>query len=127
MATDALHARSASNCSRVPHRPKLLRMIEPVSVLLLFAVIIGSFVIAARVQRHSTRSTFQMAFGCTLVGTLALITGLIGLRLDKNDWTFVRGTWTGAVMWPDVIGGGCMLLVAAYFWRNALRRLPSAR
>jgi hypothetical protein len=71
-------------------------------------------------RQRVQRSTFQSAFGATAMAILCLITGILGLRLEKHDlWTHV--TRTGSVQWWDLLAGAVLSVCAFYLWRKALR------
>ena len=72
-------------------------------------------------SQHSRRSPLQSAFGATAIGIVLLVTGILGLQLDRHNYTFITGTWTGAVLWWKVFAGAAMLLFSVYFWRKGLR------
>ena len=67
---------------------------------------------------------FHYAFTTTFFGSVFLILGFMGCRLDKNPWSFVACTWSESVLWNEVRFGAGLLLAAAYCWRRALAPAP---
>jgi drug/metabolite transporter (DMT)-like permease len=67
---------------------------------------------------------FPIAFSTTAAGILLFVAGTMGYRLSRHD-RFVAGTsWSDGVVWWEIYAGVTVLLVAAYFWRKALRSIP---
>ena len=69
------------------------------------------------------RSPFHHALTLTFVGTVFVVTGLLGCRIRKSPWSIVACRWSDTVWWPEVWFGATALLVAAYFWKRAIRSL----
>ena len=68
-------------------------------------------------------NSFSAAFSTTLLAILLLVPGLSGYELHKSDWSFVRVTRTGGLVWWEIWFGVISLLFAIFFWRRALRLL----
>ena len=80
--------------------------------------------IAILVLAHSTRPKYhplQAAFTTTTFGLLFLIAGSIGYTISKSNWSIVRVTGSGGVVWWEVFYGVVALVFAAYFWRKGLK------
>ena len=71
-----------------------------------------------------TRHLFHMALGMTALALLFIVPALFGCNLHKSTDTFVACTpWSDTVLWTRVWGGAAVLVVAAYFWRQAIRSI----
>ena len=92
-----------------------------VSLVALLTLCVGVGFLAK--SQHSRRSPLQSAISATVVGLVFLVTGILGLQVDKHNYTFVTGTWTGTVLWWKVFAGLCLLLGSVHFWRRGLRRV----
>jgi hypothetical protein len=68
-------------------------------------------------------NSFSAAFSTTLLAIILLVPGLSGYELHKSDWSFVRVTRTGAIVWWEIWFGVVALVFAIFFWRRALRLL----
>ena len=80
-----------------------------------------------RTSRAARRTnSFSAAFSTTFLAILLLVPGLSGYELHKSDWSFVRVTRTGALVWWEIWFGVIALLFAIYFWRKALRLIDKA-
>ena len=88
------------------------------SLIILAALFIGIGFLARR--QHSRQSPLQYAISATAVGTVFIVTGLLGLQLDKHNYTLITGSWTGGVLWWKVLAGAGILLFSVYFWRKGL-------
>ncbi|HKY21057.1 MAG TPA: hypothetical protein VJM31_07550 [Vicinamibacterales bacterium] len=60
------------------------------------------------------------AYSTTAVALLLLIAGIIGYSLSHG---FFEGTWTNGIVWWEIRLGIFFSLLAAYFWRRALRSI----
>jgi hypothetical protein len=94
-------------------------MIDSVALLAALVAVIIVLVIFSR-RQHTQRSTFQSAFGATAMAILCFVTGILGLRIDKQD-LWVRVTHMGTVQWKDLLAGAVFSVCAVYLWRKALR------
>lgn len=71
------------------------------------------------------RRPVPLACSATAVAALFLGAGVSGRTLNRHD-AFVAGTaWTGAIIWWQVGVGVALLVLAAWFWRRAIRSLQS--
>jgi uncharacterized membrane protein (UPF0136 family) len=61
------------------------------------------------------------AFTATAAAILFLVAGALGYTIEKSNWSFITGTWSGGVVWWEIFYGVVALLFAAYFWRKGLR------
>ena len=70
---------------------------------------------------HSA-SPLQAAFTTTAAGTVFLLTGSLGYEIRKSG-VLPHIQHGDTVVWPQVWWGIGTLVVAAFFWRRALRTL----
>ena len=72
--------------------------------------------------RTAGGNVFQSAIGATALAMLFIVPALFGCDLHKSDSIFVACTpWSETVLSDRVGIGMVVLLVAAYFWRRAIK------
>lgn len=65
-----------------------------------------------------------MAFSASAAAVLFVVAGAAGYTLDRHTRFVADTRWTGHVIWSEVGIGLVAALVAAFFWRRAVRQRP---
>ena len=64
------------------------------------------------------------AFTFTTLAVVFLVSGAMGLTIRKDNWSIVSGTWSGGIVWWEILYGVAATVPAAWFWRKGLRQGP---
>jgi len=77
------------------------------------------------VGKSGSYTTLGYAFSWTLGALLFLISGLIGYRLGRRDFSLAGTRWSNDFIWEQILIGLVMACAAAWFWRKGLREIHS--
>ena len=60
----------------------------------------------------------------TTAAIVLILAGTFGYTIEKSNWSFVRGVWSGGgVVWWEIFYGLVALVLAVIFWRKGLREI----
>jgi hypothetical protein len=66
----------------------------------------------------------HVAFTATTAAIVLILAGTFGYTIEKSNWSFVRGVWSGGgVVWWEIFYGLVALVLAVIFWRKGLREI----
>ena len=74
-------------------------------------------------MRNKGVRPLHAAFSATAAAILFLVSGTLGYTIKKSNWSFITASWSGGVVWWEIVYGVVALVFAAYFWRKGLRTL----
>ena len=89
-------------------------------------LVIATFIAAGtwfqyRLSKGRMWKPLWLAFSMTFAAILFVVAGLAGFRLDRRTAFFADGRWAGDILWWQCGLGVLFAVMAAVFWRLAIR------